>query len=891
MVNTNDIFLSIQIDAEFYNIPVGKMELKNQFITLQVGTMKARPRRMIFEHPDWAQRSAEAGDAKPLKGVKNVKKIQTWSGETAIPAILNTLYPKFNYDQRRLAEGEKLFNFLKLEVNVFYSFADIVALLGRDQAKLLSDNLLPSKTLRTKDYWVTLPLVIYSAPKSKRKVQSDAAKDHGELVHSFQLKVKIKDWFGVEYTSLLNTCLSYNIEMPQKSLMDSYKSNMDVAYADPELRETFISYALADLVLGELSSTYNSNYKELCDLLGIEDSKEAPMTKGSKVARMFIRLLEMNFPVEDKFMKYMDLPFKGRPSITKLMTIYGSNSLSRDNVSLTKRHLAIVLGGRIRNEQPDRPNQNDLIISMDLESCYGKALENNPYPIGHPVLLYYTIHRPEEWISLESFIDKWESELVDNCWYCVIDTVDDELSFSQDVFFSKYLGPSDSPEIDPDAKTDESFASDDGHVKGSFMLLEKQIHNGILTSSSLSILRCCSSDKEWGELKSKIRIKAAMIYPKSLRVEYTGNTSYKAWLEACETRSGKIYSYSDIKGHHVHDERVGPWLEFPLSRFISPLLKKRKEFKQRMKEECKGSDEFNRLHAFQLAIKGVVNTLYGTMASPYFDSSSPCVANNITDMARMACWLMSKAAKGLNSITDGCESLVNSVRFWKNHAPSINTLTNLTKPLLVPSDTLWKDRVWEAPLGSEGDPSRRWSYQHDSSTLEFNGNQYTIEGAKSKIAELYKHHLFHFFRYCDNYAKRRGCKSIDWAKRYGIECKTLGLGFVGHGVADYMIGSLDPNEAPIIKARGHKLNSPHYDPETGKETEPSMKGLMSDLFNNKPMTTGHSSMYKKPLSVGEFKRTPKARDLGLLPGDTILKLVSPKILYFPNLHSTRWRAV
>ena len=123
---------------------------------------------------------------------------------------------------------------------------------------ILSDNLLPSKTLRTKDYWVTLPLVIYSAPKSKRKVQSDAAKDHGELVHSFQLKVKIKDWLGVEYTSLLNTCLSYNIEMPQKSLMDSYKSNMDVAYADPELRETFISYALADLVLGELSSTYNS---------------------------------------------------------------------------------------------------------------------------------------------------------------------------------------------------------------------------------------------------------------------------------------------------------------------------------------------------------------------------------------------------------------------------------------------------------------------------------------------------------------------------------------------------------------------------------------------------------------------------------------------------------
>lgn len=47
--------------------------------------------------------------------------------------------------------------------------------------------------------------------------------------------------------------------MPEKGAMDT--ENMDVAYADPKLRGTFVSYALADLVLGDFSSAYKHNYK------------------------------------------------------------------------------------------------------------------------------------------------------------------------------------------------------------------------------------------------------------------------------------------------------------------------------------------------------------------------------------------------------------------------------------------------------------------------------------------------------------------------------------------------------------------------------------------------------------------------------------------------------
>ena len=46
-----------------------------------------------------------------------------------------------------------------------------------------------------------------------------------------------------------------------------------------------------------------------------------------------------------------------------------------------------------------------------------------PIPIGHPVLFYYPKHRPEEWPTLGKWLHKWEHELVEHCWYAVIDTL------------------------------------------------------------------------------------------------------------------------------------------------------------------------------------------------------------------------------------------------------------------------------------------------------------------------------------------------------------------------------------------------------------------------------------------------------------------------------------
>ena len=137
---------------------------------------------------------------------------------------------------------------MSLQVHAFYSFADIVAFLGRDLGQFIADKLTTSKTLRTKDFWVNLPLVITDGIRRSR-----------------QVRIQIVDWYGIEYQSLVETCRAYNVDMPSKSSMDAYKTRMDEAYLDPVIRPQMISYALGDLVLAELYDAYLRNYRELCE--------------------------------------------------------------------------------------------------------------------------------------------------------------------------------------------------------------------------------------------------------------------------------------------------------------------------------------------------------------------------------------------------------------------------------------------------------------------------------------------------------------------------------------------------------------------------------------------------------------------------------------------------
>lgn len=82
------------------------------------------------------------------------------------------------------------------------------------------------------------------------------------------------------------------------------------------------------------------------------------------------------------------------------------------------------------------------------------------------------------------------------------------------------------------------------------------------------------------------------------------------------------------------------------------MLKRREKIKQDLKAE-NDPKSINDLQAAQNAIKLLVNTLYGVLASKFFDVGNVVVANNVTAKPRAKIWLALKVLGGLQTITDG----------------------------------------------------------------------------------------------------------------------------------------------------------------------------------------------------------------------------------------------
>ena len=178
-------------------------------------------------------------------------------------------------------------------------------------------------------------------------------------------------------------------------------------------------------------------------------------------------------------------------------------------------------------------------------------------------------------------------------------------------------------------------------------------------------------------------------------------------------------------------------------------------------------------------------------------------------------------------------------------------------------------------MGSQGDPNVKWelTIKGQDVFLTFKGKEYTLKEAVALIEKLYKEHLLYFFRFC------RYIKELEWAWRFGIECKVFGYGYVSHGLADYLIGSFKgEGRAELIKARGHKLYDTHYDPNTEMPMQSPMKTILENLFEGIPLKAGIQANYTKPCSAGEYLTRMTLRDHGILPGDTITKSVRPKLI-------------
>lgn len=867
--------LNIQIDAEWSQKDVSNQghppaSLPPRFITLQIrnsgtkGCGAAPGKTFLFEHPQWALFNKPNLVKFKRENRRATPAPPSWKDETPLPEILG---PRFS--QRKADPGERLTGLpkLRLTITMFYSFADVVALLGTRLSLVLVEYLVTGKCIRVLNNWAPLPHVIIESK-------------NGATIER-QLLVNIRDLYSLEYESLQTTADAYNVPMPAKDSMKDYKSMMDVAYRDPELRQKMIEYALGDLILADLWEAYQHNYTELCKIHGINPQLPPPATKGALVAHLFEKVLNSTIPLEPDFYQIFDIPdprhnCQMSPSIAHLLTHYSCKALAQSEKPLTKRFLSIVHGGRAHNENPLQIRREGLFADMDIVSAYGQALQYLNLPIGHPALLYYTHHHPSEWPTLREILKLYRSKLVEGCWYMVVDTCGEQLTFPQNILFSKYF-KNDMPEIIDDPKHSDNFREDPAHIKGDFMLLEREVRNGILTHYSLSFIEHCASSQELGELLDKLRVKTAMIYPKSLCIEYTGPESVEKWITMARNHTGQLNTFVNLKQHSVTDNRVGPWLKYPLGHFISPLLERRRSLKTEMKQHPNGSKEWRRLNAAQLSVKKVVNTLYGTLASIYFQISSPCVANNVTDRCRMANFMMSAAAATQGSITDGGASELNSVSFWIEKAPSLATMAYLHLPHLLPKQT--RSRLFTAPLGTPWNTDQpvqkhaRWDVDSNGFiTGPGLGQPVNADTAIAHIEQLYDPHIRQYFTY-------KGQPLPAWCDTLKFECKLLGQHMAVHGCANYAIGRLPgSNLPPIIKARGHRLAATHYHPNSGAPLESPMKTMMLRRLRGEPMQVRESAIYYKPASVSDYRKRRQFRELGGLPGYSIAQQANVRLI-------------
>lgn len=119
-------------------------------------------------------------------------------------------------------------------------------------------------------------------------------------------------------------------------------------------------------------------------------------------------------------------------------------------------------------------------------------------------------------ITLGKFLNKFEEELVPNIFKI---TVSGDLSFEQDLVYSKLLSH-DSLKATIEAhkkEFDEGF-DDSAHINANFVLLRKEIRNGVITSDILETIKKVATSQELKEFMN-LEVVTACFWIKSDYVE------------------------------------------------------------------------------------------------------------------------------------------------------------------------------------------------------------------------------------------------------------------------------------------------------------------------------------------------------------------------------------
>ena len=318
---------------------------------------------------------------------------------------------------------------------------------------------------------------------------------------------------------------------------------------------------------------------------------------------------------------------------------------------------ALVQGGRCMNEVPSELRIEEG-ADVDISGCYGESLTTTIFPIGLPTLWSFSPNQKK--ITLGDWLDKNRDQLVPGLWTC---TLNGQLDFEQDIIQSKLVKPQDIKKA-----SKENQLEDQTDIPSDFVLLRREIKNGILTSHNLEAIEKIATNKEIFSFR-KLKVVTACAYFKDDEKQ-----TISEWTDTVIRDRGEFASVRNV----IIEGRTKAWVGVPMKNFIGKLVEKRKFYKA-LSKSAETEDERKEASGMDGTLKLAVNTTYGVLASRFFPVGNTCLANNITARARLGVWMLSKALRTRQSITDGGIYEPSKVAYFKGINPGLETLSKMTQ--------------------------------------------------------------------------------------------------------------------------------------------------------------------------------------------------------------------
>jgi hypothetical protein len=647
-----------------------KIICEKTFVLVQLKKYGEKTR--IFEHPDMG-----------------LNLIPSWEGNTVLTSLLNLNSVE--------TPKNKLVKQFPIAYFFYFSAFDVFGLF-RDKATQIkiAKELLGGRLLREKSFPNCLrtgQFIEVVNERGKLEIQEisiklfDAkgytpagAKGFKGTLDTWGVKFTNKDWlkyiditrFDEEYA---DTKTLVNIAAPGE--MPNYVSKHEITK----------SYAYGD-GLDEVFTLYENIHnavQNIANRLKLNNPIKNFQTIGNASNQIGVGVISMRMNMDiDKFSQFKLAQYLYPGSAYALLDGY-HNSI---------KELLNIDGGYCKNLKPCNPIIRDLASDMDLHSAYNRTMKSLPYAVGVPCVYSFPkdrSYRPNFFNEYNKLVKK--DMLYPNAWVARVTTTK-ELSFKQDLIFSKIFGATDFEKSLID-DGDGFFIVDDNVINeitdkkilaeipdGSFQLLNNKIISGIMTQDIFQFITIYWTKAEQLELWENLTIDSMIFYNKN----YLRDA--EVFKQEFEKLDNGIHHSFDNGISNIKDNRNPVWTIIETDEGWFGTLQ---TIRDEMKNEAKlafSNKEFEKsiqLNAGQNGSKNINNSSFGVAGSPFYQTEKATLsvkengdeafygipkmgnivfAQNITARVRLAAYCMAKSLNGHPVITDGTPFNLNQVWSW-----------------------------------------------------------------------------------------------------------------------------------------------------------------------------------------------------------------------------------